>query len=86
MKMHLTRKGRRIDTVTVDGDLVTYRTGRARPIVEAEAARGRRAADLVGTSNGHVGFVPGPAHTTYATWAGADVLATLPDLPDLPAV
>jgi len=81
MKMRLVRNGRTLDTVTVDGDTVTYRTGRARPVVEAEASRGRRPADLVGTSNGHVGFVEGPAHTTYATWAGADVLATLPDLP-----
>lgn len=81
MKMHLMRNGRRLDTVTVDGDNVTYRTGRARPVVEAEAARGRRPAELLGTSNGHLSFVEGPAHTTYATWAGADVLATLPDLP-----
>lgn len=81
MKMHLMRRGTRLDTVTVDGDAVTYKTGRARPVVEAETARGRRPADLVGTSNGHVSFVEGPAHTTYATWAGADVLAKLPDLP-----
>lgn len=81
MKMHLMRGRHRLDTVTVDGDTVTYRTGRARPVVEAETARGRQPADLVGTSNGHIAFVPGPAHTTYATWAGADVLATLPDLP-----
>lgn len=81
MKMHLVRKGRRLDTVTVDGDTVTYRTGRARSVVDAETSRGRRPADLVGTSNGHLSFVEGPAHTTYATWAGADILATLPDLP-----
>ena len=81
MKMRLMRNGRSIDTVTVDGDNVTYRTGRARPVVEAELARGRRTADLVDTSNGHFVFVAGPPHTTYATWAGADMLATLPDLP-----
>lgn len=81
MKMRMVRNGRTLDMITVDGDTVTYRTGRARPVVEAEASRGHRAADLVGTSNGHVGFVAGPPHTTYRTWAGADVLATLPDLP-----
>lgn len=81
MKMRMVRNGRTLDTVTVDGDTVTYSTGRARPVVEVENGRGRRVADLVGTSNGHLGFVEGPPHTTYATWAGADVLATLPDLP-----
>jgi hypothetical protein len=81
MKMHLVRDGRQLDTVTVDGERITYRTGRARPVIEAEAERGRRPADLVGTSNGHIAWEPGPPHDTWATWAGADVLATLPDLP-----
>lgn len=81
MKMRMVRKGRTLDTVTVDGDTVTYRTGRARPVVEAELSRGRRPADLVGTSNGYLSFVPGPAHTTRATWAGHDILATLPEPP-----
>lgn len=79
--MHLVRNGHRLDTVTIDGENVTYRTGRARPVVEAETARGLRPAALVGTSNGHITWEPGPAHDTWATWAGADVLATLPDLP-----
>lgn len=81
MKMRLVRNGRTLDMVTVDGDTVTYRTGRARPVVEAETARGRRPVDLIGASNGHWAFEPGPPHTTHATWAGADMLATLPDLP-----
>jgi len=81
MKMRMVRNGRTLDMITIDGDTVTYETGRARPVVEAETARGRRPADLVGTSNGHIAWEPGPPHDTWATWAGADILATLPDLP-----
>lgn len=84
--MHLVRDGRQLDTVTIDGDNVKYATGRARPVVEAELARGHRPADLVGTSNGYLTWEPGPQHDTWATWAGVDVLATLPELPDLPTV
>ncbi len=82
MKMRLTRRGRQLDEVTVDGDKLSYATGRARPVVDALLARGFTPTAMVGHTNGEYALEPGPEHTTWATWAGADVLATLPDLPD----